>query len=136
MSMARPSVTLYQGVFAQASECGAVVTRGGGVGVQDFRESVRTRVVGRRCAPIPHAGRGGEKQNVRGQDQHGQHGHFHLEALDLLTEILRGPTDHESGDENGNDGKHQHAVEMRRSRSATAGRTRSSSPSPSKRTTS
>ena len=44
------------------------------------------------------------------EDEHRQHRHLHLERLDLLAEVLRGPADHQAGDEHRQDDVDQHAV--------------------------
>src|SRR5438270_618492 len=46
-----------------------------------------------------------------GQHEYRQHRHLHLEALDLLAQVLRRAADHESGNEHGDDGERQHAVQ-------------------------
>ena len=52
MSIARPSVVLYQGVLArEAGEGAAVVAGGGAVGVEHFAQAVRAVVVQARPGP-------------------------------------------------------------------------------------
>ena len=58
-----------------------------------------------------HRRDGGEAEDRQRQDQHRQHGEFHLAAFDLLAEKLRRAADHQAGDEDGEDGEDDHAVE-------------------------
>ena len=48
-----------------------------------------------------------------GQHQHRQHRHLDFFLLDLLAEIFRRAAHHQAGDEDRQDGEHQHAVEPR-----------------------
>ena len=48
---------------------------------------------------------------ISGRDQQGQHRHHDLLALDLLAQVLRRAAHHQPGDEDRDDGEHQHAVE-------------------------
>ena len=50
-------------------------------------------------------------QHGHGHDQDHQGGHLHLEGFDLLAEILGRAADHQPGDEHGDDGEGQHAVQ-------------------------
>ena len=65
----------------------------------------------RPCPPgDTHADRRAD-QHDRRRDQDDQRGHLHLEGLDLLAQVLRRAADHQPGDEDGDDGEDQHAVE-------------------------
>ena len=44
-------------------------------------------------------------------DEDGQHRHLHFLGLELLAEIFRRASDHQAGDEHGDDGEHDDAVE-------------------------
>ena len=69
MSMARPSVVLYQGVLrGEAGERAAVVAGAGTVGVKNFAQTVRTVVVQSRQPPFAHGRPGGETENGDGQE--------------------------------------------------------------------
>ena len=100
-------------VGGQAGEGAAVVVGGRAEGVQDLAEAVRARI-GDAGAPGVggDADRGaGEHQDRRRQDR--DRDHLHVVALDLLAEILRRAADHQPGDEDGEDGEDEHAVEAR-----------------------
>ena len=45
------------------------------------------------------------------RNQEHERGHLHLVGLDLLAEVLGRAADHQPGDEHGDDGEHQHAVQ-------------------------
>src|SRR5690606_35903814 len=53
----------------------------------------------------------GEYEDKDARDKDGDEGHLHLEDLDLLGQILRGPPDHQAGDEYRNNDKCNHAGE-------------------------
>ena len=56
-------------------------------------------------------GDGGKAQDHQGRDQQGQHRHHDLLAFDLLAQVLRRPPHHQPGDEDRDDGEHDHAVQ-------------------------
>ncbi len=60
---------------------------------------------------VGHHAAAGEQQDAGGQHQHGQHGHLDFLLLDLLAEIFGRAADHQTGEKDGQDGIHQHAVE-------------------------
>ncbi len=55
----------------------------------------------------------GEAEDGEREDEHVEHGHLHVISLDLLAEIFRSTTDHETGDEDREDDEDQHAVKPR-----------------------
>ena len=57
-----------------------------------------------------HGHRGADQHDHR-HDQDQQGGHLHFKGLDLLAEIFGRAADHQPGDEHGDDGEGQHAVE-------------------------
>ena len=57
-------------------------------------------------------GQGREAEDAGPQDDDHEHGHLHLEALDLLAQVLGRAADHEPGDEDREDGaQDEHPVE-------------------------
>ena len=58
-----------------------------------------------------HGGHGTEAEDGKRQDQQRQHGELHFPGFDLLAEIIRGASHHETGDEDREDGNHQDAIE-------------------------
>ena len=57
-------------------------------------------------------GEGGEAQDAGTEDDDDEHGHLHLEGLDLLAQVLGRAADHEPGDEDRQDGaQDEHPVE-------------------------
>jgi len=76
---------------------------------------VRTRVAEAIKRRLQINGYGGENQHESGREQQRQHGELHFARFDLLAEIFRRATDHEPGDENGDDGEQKNGVESRSS---------------------
>ena len=58
-----------------------------------------------------HGGHRAEAEDYKRQDQQRQHGKLHFLGFDLLAEIIRRASHHESGDEDRDDGNHQDAIE-------------------------
>jgi len=77
----------------------------------NFAESVRTRVAEaiKRRLQIKRIWR--RKSARERREQQRQHGELHFARFDLLAEIFRRATDHEPGDENGDDGEQKNGVE-------------------------
>ena len=75
----------------------------------------------RPCGPILEAGEASRRGEGDGAaDQHEDRGDQHVERdqddlalADLLAEVLRRAADHQAGQEDRDDGEHQHAVEAR-----------------------
>ena len=60
---------------------------------------------------VPSTATAAKSRMLAGEIKQGQAGHLDLEALDLLAQVLRRAAHHQPGDEHGQDGVHQHAVE-------------------------
>ena len=56
---------------------------------------------------------GGEAEHGERIDQHRQHGEFHLARFDLLAEIFRRASDHETGDKHRDDRENEEAIKAR-----------------------
>ena len=102
-----------RGVGGEAGEGAAVVVGGRGEGVEDFRETVRAGVGDAGAADVEADGDGGADEDQDRRDQDDEGAHLHLERLDLLAEVFGRAADHQAGDENGEDGEDEHAVEAR-----------------------
>ena len=53
------------------------------------------------------------QQHQQRRHEDGDRDHFHLVGLDLLAQVFGRAADHQPGDEHGQDGEHEHAVEAR-----------------------
>src|SRR5579872_1909906 len=93
-------------------EGAAVVSRGTGVGIEQFGETVRAAIVqvgdeSARRIPIAvfgevrHGADCGKYQNAESHRNQAEQSHFDLLLLDLLAQILRRAAHHQSSDENG-----------------------------------
>ena len=81
--------------------------------IQHFAEPMRTRIEDAGAPSGRADGERGAEQDHHGRDEDDQRRHLHLVGLDLLAEIFRRAAHHEPGDEHGDQGEHQHAVEAR-----------------------
>ena len=99
-------------VRAEAGERRAVVARGGGIGVENLRQAMRAGVVEAGEADVRHQHCDScEEQDGERRDEHVEHSHLHVVRFNLLSQVFGSSTDHEAGDEHGNDDEDQHAVE-------------------------
>src|SRR5439155_883244 len=76
-------------------------------------EAVGARVGDARLAAGRDDPDGRADQDDRGRNQDDQRRHLHLVRLDLLAQVFRRASYHESGDEHGDDGEDEHPVEAR-----------------------
>ena len=100
-------------IRGKPSEGRAVVAGGGRVGVENFRQSARSCVGQTRQCKRKHGRRCGEPEDGQRQDEDRQHRELHLPSFDLLAEVLRRSADHQSGNEDGEDGHDDNAIEAR-----------------------
>src|SRR5208282_2620621 len=92
-------------------ESAAVVAGALGVGVKDFRETVRP-AIGDAREPRRHDRRQrSPAEDRQWQAQQRQDGHFDLLRLELLTEIFGSTSDHQPGDKHSDDGKGEYTIE-------------------------
>ncbi len=96
-----------------AGERRAVVVGLRDVGVERLREALRAGVVDRRRAVLRADRQRGRDQRRERDHQRPDHHELHLARLDLLAEVLRRATDHQTGDEDGQQDEQQHPVEPR-----------------------
>src|SRR3984885_4918795 len=100
-------------VGRKAGEGAAVVVCHRRQGVENLRKAMRAGVEHPRLARLGHRRDRGADQHQERRHQNHDRGHFHFERLDLLADVFRRATDHQSRDEHGHDGEYQHAVETR-----------------------
>jgi hypothetical protein len=63
------------------------------------------------AACVQHYRQRGADQHRQRRHQDGDGGHLDLEGLDLLAQVFRRAADHQAGDEDADQGEHDHAVE-------------------------
>ena len=100
-------------VAVQSGEGAAVVSRSRREGVQDLAQPVRPGIGRSGQAPPADRGPGGEAEDAEDRDEHGQDGDLDVIGLDLLAHVFRGPSDHQAGEEDGQDDEDEHPVEPR-----------------------
>src|SRR5438876_2362163 len=97
-------------VRVQSRERRAVVPRAAGECVEDLREAVRAGIAqgGGAVGHDQRPGRQGEDE--QGEDEDVEHRQLHLARLDLLAQVLGGASDHQAGNEDGENHEDQHPV--------------------------
>src|SRR5579864_1598210 len=98
-------------VRAQPAERRSVVAGRRGEGVEDLRQPVRPRVrQGGQAEGRRHDRNPGQHENRQREHEDDEHGHLHVEGLNLLAEVFRRAADHQPRNEHGQDDEHEDAV--------------------------
>src|SRR5271168_836276 len=100
-------------VCIQSPECRPVISHCRRIRVQNLRQSVRSRIRDARCAKLRNHCNRRKNQDRQRRHQNRQHGHLHVECFDLLPQVLRCPSHHQSRDKYGQNHKNQNTVQPR-----------------------
>ena len=111
---AQRGVVVHIAVGRRGGEAGkrrAVIADGGAEGVEHLAEAVGTGIIESGLPPVRDAGPRGAAEYSRGQGDQHDHDELDVVGVDLLAEVFRRAAHHQSGDEDGEDNKDEHAVE-------------------------